>query len=51
MAMLVFVNLDPAASSLADYVPGLLEDWREKIKLFDDSSPTPNTSTLPPTGS
>ena len=36
MAMLVFVNLDPAASALADYVPGLLEDWREKVKLFDD---------------
>ena len=36
MAMLVFVNLDPAASSLAGQVPGLLEDWREKIKYFDD---------------
>ena len=36
LGMLVFVNLDPGAPSLAEYAPGLLEDWRQKVKRFDD---------------
>ena len=36
LAMLVFVNLDVEASSLASQVPGLVDDWRTKVKFFDD---------------
>ena len=51
MAMLVFVNLDVAAASLADYVPGLLEDWRKRSSSSTTSSlPTLSTSTSPPIG-
>ncbi|MCE2483615.1 MAG: aromatic ring-hydroxylating dioxygenase subunit alpha [Alphaproteobacteria bacterium] len=35
LGMLVFVNLDADAPALARWVPGLLEDWRAKVKLFD----------------
>ncbi len=35
LGMLVFVNLDANAPSLAEWVPGLLDDWRAKVKFFD----------------
>ena len=36
LAMMVFVNLDPDAPSLASQTPGLVEHWRDNVKHFDD---------------
>ncbi len=36
LGMLVFVNLDTDAPPLAEWAPGLLEEWRAKVKFFDD---------------